>query len=72
MCLLEVQTWLKVLVFLSGGGILHWVVVVKIIKELVHEREMFAEHDSGVRVSRGAAESNTSFSSALQTSQVHS
>ena len=32
----------------------------------------FGEHEKSVRVARGAAESNSSFLSALQTSQVHS
>ena len=32
---------------------------------------MFGEHENCVRLARGAAESNTSFWSALQTSQVH-
>ena len=31
----------------------------------------FGEHERSVRVARGAAESNSSFLSALQTSQVH-
>ena len=31
----------------------------------------FGEYDRCVRVARGAAESNSSFLSALQTSQVH-
>ena len=34
-------------------------------------REKFGEHERSVRVARGAAESNYSFLSALQTSQVH-
>ena len=32
--------------------------------------EKFGEHERGVRVARGAAESNSSLLSALQTSQV--
>ena len=35
-------------------------------------RGKFGEHERSVRVARGAAESNSSFLSALQTSQVHS
>ena len=34
-------------------------------------RGKFGEHEKCVRVARGAAESNSSFFSALQTSQVH-
>ena len=34
-------------------------------------RGNFGEHERTVRVARGAAESNSSFLSALQTSQVH-
>ena len=34
-------------------------------------RGKFGEHEKCVRVARGAAESNSSFLSALQTSQVH-
>ena len=34
-------------------------------------RGKFGEHEKYVRVARGAAESNSSFLSALQTSQVH-
>ena len=34
-------------------------------------RGKFGEHERSVRVARGAAESNSSFLSALQTSQVH-
>ena len=34
-------------------------------------RGKFGEHKKYVRVARGAAESNPSFLSALQTSQVH-
>ena len=34
-------------------------------------RGRFGEHERSVRVARGAAESNSSFLSALQTSQVH-
>ena len=33
-------------------------------------RGKFGEHERGVRVARGAAESNSSFLSALQTTQV--
>ena len=34
-------------------------------------RGKFGEHEKYVRVAQGAAESNSSFLSALQTSQVH-
>ena len=34
-------------------------------------RGKFGEHERSLRVARGAAESNSSFLSALQTSQVH-
>ena len=34
-------------------------------------RGKFGEHERSVRVARGAGESNSSFLSALQTSQVH-
>ena len=34
-------------------------------------RGKFGEHEKCVRVARGAAESNSNFLSALQTSQVH-
>ena len=34
-------------------------------------RGKFGEHERSVSVARGAAESNSSFLSALQTSQVH-
>ena len=34
-------------------------------------RGKFGEHEEGVRVARGTAESNSSFLSTLQTSQVH-
>ena len=34
-------------------------------------RGKFGEHERSVRVARGAAESNSCFLSALQTSQVH-
>ena len=34
-------------------------------------RRKFGEHERGARVARGAAGSNSSFLSALQTSQVH-
>ena len=34
-------------------------------------RGKFGEHETCVRVARGAAESNSSFLSALQTSRVH-
>ena len=34
-------------------------------------RRKFGEHKNYIRVAQGAAESNSSFLSALQTSQVH-
>ena len=34
-------------------------------------RGKFGEHEKCIRVARGAAKSNSSFLSALQTSQVH-
>ena len=34
-------------------------------------RRKFGEHEKSVRVAQGAAESNSSFLNALQTSQVH-
>ena len=58
--------------------IFHW--VENVIKQLVHTsavcssryeaRGKFGEHERCVRVARGVAESNSSFLSALQTSQV--
>jgi len=38
---------------------------------VIDARGKFGEHERNVRVARGAAESNSSFLSALQTSQVH-
>ena len=38
--------------------------------EIIWARGKFGEHERGVRVARGAAESNSSLLSALQTSQV--
>ena len=37
----------------------------------VDARRKFGEHERSVRVARGAAESNSGFLSALQTSRVH-
>ena len=42
------------------------------VYRVMDARGKFGEHESSVRVVRGAAESNSSFLSALQTSQVHS
>ena len=44
---------------------------VRISSTVMDERGKFGEHESSVRVARGVAEFNSSFSSALQTSQVH-
>ena len=41
------------------------------VYRVVDARGKFGEHEKCVRVARGAAESNSSFLSALQTSQVH-
>ena len=41
------------------------------IYRVMDARGKFGEHERRVRVARGAAESNSSFLSALQTSQVH-
>ena len=40
------------------------------VYQVMDAREKFGEHEKCVRVARGAAESNSSFLSALQTSQV--
>ena len=41
------------------------------VRIVTDARGKFGEHERSVRVARGAAESNSSFLSALQTSQVH-
>ena len=41
------------------------------VDRVMDARGKFGEHERSVRVARGAAESNSSFLSALQTSQVH-
>ena len=41
------------------------------VHRVMDARGKFGEHERSVRVDRGAAESNPSFLSALQTSQVH-
>ena len=41
------------------------------VYQVMDARGKFGEHERSVRVARGAAESNSSFLSALQTSQVH-
>ena len=41
------------------------------VYRVMDARGKFEEHERSVRVARGAAESNSSFLSALQTSQVH-
>ena len=41
------------------------------VYQVMDARRKFGEHKNYVRVARGAAESNSSFLSALQTSQVH-
>ena len=41
------------------------------VHRVMDARGKFGEHERSVRVARGAAESNSSFLSALQTSQVH-
>ena len=41
------------------------------VYRVMDARGKFGEHERRVRVARGAAESNSSFLSALQTSQVH-
>ena len=41
------------------------------VYRVMDARGKFGEHSRSVRVARGAAESNSSFLSALQTSQVH-
>ena len=41
------------------------------IYRVMDARGKFGEHERNVRVARGAAKSNSSFLSALQTSQVH-
>ena len=41
------------------------------VYRVMDARGKFGEHEKCVRVARGAAESNSSFLSALQTSQVH-
>ena len=41
------------------------------VYRVMDARGKFGEHERSVRVARGAAESNSSFLSALQTSQVH-
>ena len=41
------------------------------VYRVMDARGKFEEHEKCVRVARGAAESNSSFLSALQTSQVH-
>ena len=41
------------------------------VYRVMDARGKFGEHERYVRVARGTAESNSSFLSALQTSQVH-
>ena len=41
------------------------------VNRVMDARGKFGEHERSVRVARGVAESNSSFLSALQTSQVH-
>ena len=41
------------------------------VYRVVDARGKFGENERSVRVARGAAESNSSFLSALQTSKVH-
>ena len=41
------------------------------VYRVMDARGKFGEHERSVRVARGAEESNSSFLSALQTSQVH-
>ena len=41
------------------------------VYRVMDARGKFGEHERSVRVARGAAESNSSFLSALQTTQVH-
>ena len=41
------------------------------VYRVMDARGKFGEHEKCVRVARGAAESNSSFLSALQTSKVH-
>ena len=41
------------------------------VYRVMDARGKFGEHERSVRVARGAAESNSSLLSALQTSQVH-
>ena len=41
------------------------------VHRVMDERGKFGEHEKCVRVARGAVESNSSFLSALQNSQVH-
>ena len=41
------------------------------VYRVMDARGKFGEHERSARVARGAAESNYSFLSALQTSQVH-
>ena len=41
------------------------------VYRVMDARGKFGEHERSVRVAQGAAESNSSFLSALQTSQVH-
>ena len=41
------------------------------VYRVMDARGKFGEHERSISVARGAAESNSSFLSALQTSQVH-
>ena len=41
------------------------------VYRVMNARGKFGEHERSVRVARGTAESNSSFLSALQTSQVY-
>ena len=55
----------KIYLFLTIGSCL------ACVHRVMDARGKFGEHERSVRVARGAAESNSSFLSALQTSQVH-
>ena len=63
--LMNVVTNIYLLIHLRIGSCL------ACVYRVINARGKFGEHERSVRVARGAAESNSCFLSALQTSQVH-
>ena len=66
-----VKCWIKEITILFQVVLIKNLFMLSVRISSYDARGKFGEHERCVRVARGAAESNSSFLSALQTSQVH-